>query len=193
MNTEQIKEIQRRIGTAPDGIWGPKSKAAVREHLLKLVPVPNPWPASDTYSLANFYGAPGDERNLVTIEFPYPMFYGGKRVTHTRVNRRCAASLLKVLRAIRDRLGDRPDVIEDHEDYGGVYNFRVKRGGSTYSLHAYGAAIDLDADDNTFRDPWPTKADMPLEIMEEFAKEGWLPAGALWGYDAMHFQATRWA
>jgi hypothetical protein len=32
---------------------------------------------------------------------------------------------------------------------------------------------------------------MPLEIMEAFAREGWLAAGAFWGRDAMHFQATR--
>jgi hypothetical protein len=28
--------------------------------------------------------------------------------------------------------------------------------------------------------------------MEEFAKEGWLSAGAFWSRDAMHFQATKW-
>lgn len=49
---------------------------------------------------------------------------------------------------------------------------------------------DLDADDNTFRDAWPVKADMPLEVMEEFAIEGWLSAGAFWGYDS-NFQATQ--
>jgi hypothetical protein len=32
---------------------------------------------------------------------------------------------------------------------------------------------------------------MPIQVMEEFAKEGWLAAGAFWGRDAMHFQATR--
>jgi hypothetical protein len=32
---------------------------------------------------------------------------------------------------------------------------------------------------------------MPIEVMECFAREGWLSAGAFWGYDAMHFQATQ--
>jgi hypothetical protein len=32
---------------------------------------------------------------------------------------------------------------------------------------------------------------MPIEVMEEFAKEGWLPAGAFWSRDSMHFQSTR--
>jgi len=83
-----------------------------------------------------------------------------------------------------------PDIVDEATDYCGVFNFRLKRGGSTYSLHAYGAAIDLDADDNTFKNAWPINADMPLEIIEEFAREGWVSAAAFWGYDAMHFQAT---
>jgi hypothetical protein len=93
--------------------------------------------------------------------------------------------------AIRDRMEASPLIRDEAEDFGGVFNFRLKRGGSTYSLHAWAAAIDLDADDNSFRDSWPMKSDMPLEIMEAFAREGWTSAGAFWGYDAMHFQATR--
>jgi hypothetical protein len=81
--------------------------------------------------------------------------------------------------------------MEAAEDYCGIFNFRNKRGGTSLSVHAWGAAIDLDADDNSFRDPWPLVADMPLSIMEEFAREGWQSAGAFWGYDAMHHEATR--
>ena len=189
MTGDQIKAIQTRIGVTPDGFFGPVSIAAVQRHLRALMPRPNPWPASDAVSLRRFYGEPGDESQLVSITFPYPMFYGGKRVTTTRVHRKCAASLLRVLTNIRDHLPDR-GIMEEAEDYGGCFNFRFKREGSSYSLHAYGAAIDLDDDDNTFRDHWPMKADMPLEIMEEFAREGWVSAGAFWGYDAMHHEAT---
>lgn len=118
------------------------------------------------------------------------MFYGGKRVTRTRVHKKCAASLLRILEDIGTSYHRDLDIMEEAEDYGGIFNNRNKRGGSSKSLHAYGAAIDLDADDNTFRDSWPMKADMPLEIMECFAREGWKSAGAFWGYDAMHFEAT---
>jgi len=180
-----------RIGTQPDGFWGSKSIDACRNHLRSLMPKDNPWPKSDQASLRAFYGEPGDESNLVSITFPYAMFYGGKLVTKTRVNKKCADSLLRVLTSIRDIMPFNQSIKDEAQDYGGVFNFRLKRGGSSYSLHAYGAAIDLDADDNTFRDSWPMKADMPLEIMEAFAKEGWIAAGAFWGYDAMHFQATR--
>ena len=189
MTTEQIQRMQRRIGGTPDGFWGPKSQARCREHLRSLMPTPNPWPASTQEALREFYGAPGDESNLVTIEFPFPMFYAGKRVTKSRCHLRVAASLKRVLTEIGS-LGER-EILEEAEDYGGIFNFRPKRGGTSYSVHSWGAAIDLDADDNTFRDTWPINADMPLEIMEAFAREGWQSAGAFWGYDAMHFEATR--
>jgi len=184
-------EMQRRIGTTPDGYWGPKSIKACQEHLRRLMPAVIPWPDPHARSLEIFYGKAGDESQLVTIEFPFPMFYDGKRVTRTRVHKKCAESLLRVLREIGDKFSGNREVMEEAEDYGGCFNFRLKRGGTSLSLHAYGAAIDLDADDNTFRDSWPMKADMPLEIMEAFAREGWISAGAFWGYDAMHFQATR--
>lgn len=196
MNQAEIQSMQRRVtaGGFPlidDGFWGGKSQAACRAYLRSLMPSPNPWPEADQASLRAFYGQPGDESNLVSITFPFPMFYDGKRVNTTRVHKKCAASLLRILTAIGTKYHGTPDVIEEAEDYGGCFNFRLKRGGSTYSLHAFGAAIDLDADDNTFRDSWPMQADMPLEIMECFAREGWKSAGAFWGYDGMHFEATK--
>ncbi len=191
MNTAEIKAIQERIGVTPDGFWGPLSIAACKRHLRSLMPTPNPWPKSDRASIEAFYGLPGDESNLVSFEFPYPMYYGGKRVLRSRCHKKIKDSLLRVLTAIGDRYGEAKAIMEEAEDYGGIFNFRMKRGGGNLSLHSWGIAIDLDADDNMFRDHWPMKADMPLEIMECFAREGWLSAGAFWGYDAMHHQATQ--
>lgn len=191
MNIAEIQRMQIRIGVTTDGFWGPKSQAACRSYLRLLMPEVNPWPMGDQTSLRAFYGDPGDESQLVRIEFPYPMLYGGKKVTSTRVHHKCANSLLRVLTAIRERMEASPLIRDEAADFGGVFNFRLKRGGSTYSVHAWGAAIDLDADDNSFRDSWPMKSDMPLEIIEEFAREGWTSAAAFWGYDAMHFQAVR--
>ena len=65
------------------------------------------------------------------------------------------------------------------------------RGGNSYSMHAYGIAIDFDPDTNGMHDKWPTVATMPLEIMEFFAAEGWLSAGAFWGRDAMHAECVQ--
>lgn len=191
MNKEEIQAIQKKIGTTPDGFWGPKSIAACRRYLKSLMPSPNPWPSSARREVEKFYGKPGDESNLVPFDFPFPTYYGGKRVLKGRCHYKVKDSLLRILTEIGQKYGKERDIIEEAEDYGGIYNFRNKRGGSSLSLHSWGVAIDLDADDNMFRDSWPMKADMPLEIMECFAKEGWTSAGAFWGYDAMHFQCCR--
>jgi len=196
MKPAEIQAMQQRISDQGfpllvDGFWGPVSQKQCRAYLRSLMPSPNPWPKPDQASLRAFYGAPGDEDNLVRITFPYPMFYGDKAVTTTRCHQKVAASLTRILIDIDGRYSRSRPIMEEAEDYGGIFNFRLKRGGTTYSLHAYGAAIDLDADDNTFRDSWPMKSDMPLEIMECFAREGWVSAGAWWNFDAMHHQATQ--
>lgn len=191
MNNFQIREMQKKIGVDPDGFWGPKSIAACKAHLRKLMPTPNPWPESDQESLRAFYGKPGDETNLVSFRPPFGMNYGPAPVRSIRCHKKVAESLERVLTKLGLNYGTQAKIMEPVKDYSGCYNYWVKRGGSSWSLHAWGAAIDLDADDNTFRDAWPVKADMPLEVMEEFAIEGWLSAGAFWGYDSMHFQATQ--
>ena len=191
MTTAEIQRMQTRLGVPADGFWGPVSQGALRTRLRNLMPAQNPWPRSDRASLEAFYGKPGDESNLVSITPPFQMLYDGKRITSLRCHKKVAGSLHRILSRIGHYYGGRPDILEEAQDYGGCFNFRNKRGGSSLSVHAWGAAIDLDADDNTFRDHWPMQADMPLEIIEEFAKEGWLSAAAFWGYDAMHFQATQ--
>lgn len=191
MNQKEIIAIQTRIGATPDGRWGPKSRAACQAHLRALMPTPNPWPMDNESELIRFYGRPGDESNLVSFDFPFPMYYEGKRVLRSRCHHKVKDSLLRILGEIGTRWINHRGILEEAEDYGGIYNFRKMRGGSSTSRHAWGIAIDLDPDDNGNRTPWPEKADMPLEIMEAFAREGWLSAGAFWSRDAMHFQATR--
>lgn len=191
MTTQQITAMQAQIGVPADGFWGPVSQAALRTRLLGLMPSPNPWPASDRASMERFYGKPGDQSNLISIAPPYPMLYDGKAIKTLRCHKKVADSLLRVLNSIKDIIARHPEDRDEAQDYGGCYNFRPKRGGTSLSIHAWGAAIDLDADDNTFRDHWPLQADMPLSIIEAFAREGWISAAAFWGYDAMHFQATR--
>lgn len=191
MTPDEIKRMQSRIGVMPDGFWGPKSQAACKAHLRSLMPDINPWPSADSESLRKFYGNPGDESQLVTLVFPYPMLYDGKAVRTTRCHKKVLVPLMRALSDIGSRFTDHPEIRDEAEDYGGCFNFRLKRGGSSYSLHSYGAAIDLDADDNSFRDSWPMQSDMPLEIMEAFARQGAIGGGWAWGFDAMHFQFTK--
>lgn len=185
MNQDQIKALQARIGTTPDGFWGPQSIAACQKHLRDLMPSPNPWPKSDQASLQTFYGSPGDEDQHVRTNVAGDLVeYDGKTVYSVLCHRKVSASLDRV---IHDLAGTHPEILRK---YAGCYNNRPMRGGSLPSLHARAAAIDFAPDENGNRDSWPIKASMPIEVMEAFAREGWTAAGAFWGRDAMHFQAT---
>ena len=187
MNQSDIKAMQRRIGVTDDGFWGPVSIAACQAHLRKLIPARNPWPAADQTSLTKFYGAAGDESKLIRVDVSgLGLQYDGKGVTSVRCHAKVAESLKRVLAEIA--AGPHRKVLTQ---YAGCYNNRAMRGGSLPSLHARGAAVDFDPDSNGNHVAWPTRATMPLEVMEAFAREGWLSAGAFWGRDAMHFQATR--
>lgn len=188
----RIKHNQEIVGTLTDGFWGPKSITACQNFLLGLMPKINPWPGTSQRELQRFYGSPGDEDNLIVMPFPHQMYYDGKIVRSTRVHKKCADSLFRILDNIGDKWGGAMGAIQDaSEDYGGCYNNRPMRNGSLPSLHARGAAIDLDADDNSNLANWPLVADMPIEIIIEFSREGWTCAGPWWHRDGMHSQATR--
>jgi hypothetical protein len=183
-----IAELQRKVGTTPDGLWGPKSTAACQRYLRGLMPSPNPWPATDQASLSSFYGAPGDTSRHTLIDVSgLGIQFAGTPVTRINCHRLVAESLLSILR----ELSTMPEGRAVLAKYAGVYNNRAMRGGSLPSLHARAAAIDLDPARNGNLTYWPARATMPFSVMICFAKRGWLSAGAFWGRDAMHFQATR--
>ena len=193
MNQTQIKIIQETVGAEPDGFWGPKSVAAAQRHLRGLMPASKPWPKTTQAALTNFYGRPGHIL-LEPVPVPYKMFlYNGPSTVKTiAVHEKLAPSFERILKA----LGERYKTDEARTEAGvnrffGAFVNRSMRGGSLPSLHARAAAVDLDANRNGNLTHWPTKSRMPFEVMEIFAREGWLSAGAFWSRDAMHFQATQ--
>jgi hypothetical protein len=187
MNTKDIALMQAKIGATPDGFWGPKSIAACQAYLRSLMPKKNPWPKTDQASLTKFYGSAGDESKLVNLNVEgLGLKYDGMPVKTVRCHGKVAESLKRVFAEIA--AGPNKDVLGK---YAGCFNNRAMRGGSLPSLHARGAAVDLDPDDNGNHSAWPTRATMPLEVMKAFAREGWLSAGAFWSRDGMHMQATQ--
>ena len=186
MTALEIQNMQKRIGVTADGVWGPISERQCRRHLVKLMPSPHPWPLPGQADLTRFYGKPGDESKLTQINVAgLGVEYGRAAVARITCHERVEASLLRILTALKS---SHPHVLKGFD---GCYNNRAMRGGSLPSLHARGAAVDFLSEDNGNKTPWPTHASMPLEVMEIFAREGWLSAGAFWSRDAMHFQATQ--
>jgi len=164
------------------------------------------WPKQTPANMNVFYGNPDTNRdgradgmweanNLTRIVPPYKMVlaWDKTRVVSTIVvNKKCAADLLAILTEIKDHYGSQEAIEKARMHlYGGCYNFRLKRGGSSLSIHSWGAAIDLDPERNGFGVRYnEAKGMMPKAVVDIFKRHGWT-WGGLWSKaDAMHFQAA---
>lgn len=193
MSTEDIKTIQSEIGVVPDGVFGPKSRAAAIKYLRSLCP-DNPWPSQKESELKKFYGDFGDteesiaawtKENIISIDVAHlGIKYDGKSVGSIRCHRLVADSLLEILEEIKDHTS----ILEG---YMGCFMIRKKKLGSKKSTHSWAIAIDLGVPTNRLHTPWPHKATMPWEVIKAFAKRGWMSGGVVWGKDSQHFQCTR--
>lgn len=221
-NEDRWKAIQKAVGAAPYDGWPGKGTVSALEKKLGIevkTPTKKPrdlpkagagsdktarqnWPKPDYYRMKAFYGSPGNESNLVRVKFPYKMrlYTRGApmNVTGHRVHKKCADSLVAILKDLLEKFGK--EGLQEHglDVFGGIYNFRKTRGGSSHSKHAWGVAIDLNPSENRNTQKWaatkvgsPGYANMPVAAVEIFEKHGWKSGGRAWGRDAMHFQATQ--
>ena len=152
------------------------------------------WPHDDTQSLVDFYGDPresGFESNLVVVSPPWQMTYEGQPVKGVRIHQKCADSLRAVFDDIAVQVGNDWSQLPDGAvKFSGSYNFRPVRGSSRLSCHAFGAAIDMDAENN----PMSTTGDLgtmsPI-VVGAFERQGWVWGGRFHSrQDSMHFQAA---
>lgn len=148
--------------------------------------------------IADFYGAAGGPQCTAgKVELAYPMVIAwNKSQTIQRFS--CHIKLAKPLTGIfRHALQHYGcgDIERLHLNvFGGCFNFRKKRGGSSLSTHAYGAAVDLNPESNMLR--WGAdRAQFARPEYEPFwnivMAHGGTPAGYAWGKDWMHFQFAR--
>lgn len=149
------------------------------------------WPRDNQQALIDFYGTPGPEveAQLVPVVPPFRMTYEGKPIKSIRFHRKAATALLAALNEIWDHYGRDQATIDrlGISRYAGAYNPRFIRGSTTkWSNHAYGAAIDLNAEDNGFGKGHGT---IPQPVIDAFKRQG-----ARWGgdykgrTDPMHFE-----
>lgn len=154
------------------------------------------WPKDNQADLVAFYSEPEatakwEVTNLVYIFPPWSMVLAGTNtplVHGIRIHRLAAASLARILANIWDGFGRSQAEIEKIglNQFGGSYQHRTRRGSGRLSLHAFGAAIDLDPLHNRmFRG---NKGVMCAKVIAYFEAEGWRWGGN-YG-DPMHFEAV---
>ena len=152
------------------------------------------WPKDNQAALIKFYGHPLKEvpKRLVRITPPFKMYYDGKLLKTISFHEKAAPALLLVLNKIWDYYDHDQKLIDKHDisKFAGTYNPRYVRGTEKttkkWSNHAYGAAIDLDAEDNGFG---TGKGDLPVPVIAAFKSEGTKWGGNYKGRtDPMHFE-----
>lgn len=195
MNTETIKAIQKKVGVTADGIIGKNTLAAICRALGIEQASCSQWPTqAEVRSWWSVFGKPGHEENLVNIEPPYPLYYEGRQVKTIRVHSLIATAVKQALQEVLDHYGIDEIRRLGLDQYSGSYNFRKTTGGSSYSMHAWGIALDFAAEKNAYSTHKP-KASLSIPDCEKWweiwESHGAVSLGRERDIDWMHLQFAR--
>jgi hypothetical protein len=192
-----------------DGLWGSQTDYAVnviRERIQNNLRAPNfrdneeldpdrthPWPRQTQSDTKAFFGKVGANQTKIDLPYTHRLAWDKNvRINRYACHEKVHDSLSRILTRVYDHYGDER-IIELRLDlFGGCYNKRKKKGGTTWSMHAWGVAVDYDPENNRFRWGWEQASfarpeyDTWWRIWEE---EGWTGLGRARNYDWMHIQA----
>jgi hypothetical protein len=195
--TDYIKQWQAAIGAQADGAFGTdtlrRSLALLPGAIAKPAQVSAPHPMQS--GVAAFYGAAGGPdctAGSVALPFAFPLAWDdSQRVTRFACHKRAAASLTKIFSDAAAHYGEEGFRRLRLDQFGGCYNYRVMRGGTSLSMHSWGIAVDLDPINNQLT--WGRdRAAFARPEYEPFWRivdaNGATSLGQAKNYDWMHFQ-----
>lgn len=151
----------------------------------------------NSLDLLKKYGEPCDTKNHTVITLPFPMRVAWDLNTSVRkitVHKLIAQNMLGAFNDIFAHYGY--DKIKELgiDLFGGVYNCRKMRGGTTMSKHAWAVAIDIDPARNTLHETHKTARFARPEykpMIDAFYKNGFISLGREKDYDWMHFEIAK--
>jgi hypothetical protein len=196
-----------------DGFWGPVTQDAHDRlvHLLDHGTLPPLW-RDDEPSDANPHGWPRDTGNQAAMRAfygPPPVAPTGRVrvpwklrlawnkstvITQIGCHAKVAASLDRVLQKVHAHYGEAELKRLRLDLFGGCFAPRNKRGGSTWSTHAWAVALDWDPERNQLnwgRDRATLDARDYDFWWHAWEAEGWVSLGRSRNFDWMHVQAAR--
>lgn len=195
-----------------DGYWGNQSEGAFLEwnHIQtygKPLVLPREvqregpdsfFPAQKGFQA--FYGEPGSpalKNQLIEIDLPYKMRIDWnlhQTKSKMTLHQKCAESAVAAFEDILRAYGIQKIRSLGLDRYAGSYNHRRMRGGTAWSTHAYGAAIDHYAAPNGLTTRCPQAlfcSKSYTEFFDIWEAHGWTSLGRAIGRDWMHVQAGR--
>ena len=148
-----------------------------------------------TQQIIKEFGKPNQQGSyLTTIKLPYPMRLAWDKKTKVntmRCHKLVAQNFTNVFNDLLAHYGYEKLVELGIDLFGGCFNFRAMRGGSDYSRHSWGIAIDLDPERNQLKETSKTARfarDEYKEMIDIFYKHGFVSLGREKDYDWMHFE-----
>jgi hypothetical protein len=131
---------------------------------------------------------------LVTLELPYPMRLAwdlDTKVNKMRVHKLIKNNFKGVFDDLLAHYGYEKLVELGIDLFGGCFAYRKMRGGSSWSKHSWGIAIDLDPVRNQLKETSRTARFARPEykpMIDIFYKHGFIGLGPERDFDFMHFE-----
>ena len=152
-----------------------------------------------TIDIIKKYGKPNETGAgyLTTIQLPYPMRLAwdlDTKVTRMSCHKLAAEKFLDVFNDLLAEYGMAEIERLGIDLFGGCFNYRKMRGGSSWSKHAQGIAVDLDPARNKLKETAKTARFARPEyqkMIDVFYKNGFINLGIEKGYDFMHFELRK--
>jgi hypothetical protein len=196
-----------------DGYWGPVTQNAY-EGLVRLLNTgnmpenwrddepsdanPHTWPRDrgNQQEMRNFYGQPGSPpMKSVAVPWKMRLAWDKSEIIRTiSVHTKVASSVANVFQRVHQHYGDAELKRLRLDLFGGCFAPRKKRGGSTWSTHAWAVALDFDPERNQLK--WGRdRAAMAHKDykfwFDAWEADGWVSLGRSRNFDWMHVQAAR--
>ena len=170
-------------------------KEIIKRSFTKKAPslVKGNWPYQSQVN--KFYGKVGTNQTKVKIPYTMKLAWNTRqKVNKITVHEKIADSVEGIFKRTYEHYGQAKISKMRLDYFGGSLNVRKMRGGSKYSMHSWGIAIDLDPANNQLR--WKSnRASFARPEYEEFWKivesSGAISLGRARNFDWMHLQYSR--
>lgn len=205
----QVYATRNSIPTGSiDGYWGNNTESAypkvldllgiekpeeivVNQNII-VNPKYNNWPKQNYSDMVKYYGKVGTNQTSLTLPYEMKLAWDlNVKVSRFACHEKVKDSLGRIFENTLNHYG-LETVKELRLDlFGGCLNVRKMRGGSSWSIHSWGAAVDLDPERNRLR--WGRdRAYFARPEYEPFWKivesERGVSLGRVKNYDFMHMQ-----
>lgn len=198
------------LETGPfDAFWGPQTQTTADQIQAALTNTPLPqrpdeseafitqdhdvkcWYPTDK-QMIDFYGPPGENQAMAHIAFPLRLDWDlSTTINRFQCHRKIQQSVEKVFEDVLQAYGLKDIQRLGIDRFGGCFNVRKKRGGSTWSAHSWGVAIDLYPSQNQLRwgrDKAAFARPEYAPLRSAFQAQGFMSLGACANFDWMHWQ-----